>query len=284
MKGLIKMKIFNQQLLDLKYDLFGKNHYLRAFFAFISVIMSALFGYLIYDVLINSSPAFIHVTSPLLILFASAIDIIFCGIFTVGFIVYAITSINNAIKQKKLETDNIILQATKLRDEQFGRKLFYQLSKLYQIYIKRINNNKLFDDQIRQLFIDLDNQLYDAIMLLKNPKILENNKHSKLMDKNNKQLKSLEMNNNQIYLKLYKAIILEEEVEQMESCFNDFKENFPYYENKKTEAEFSQFLDDLYLMIMKFKNNEINSLSDYEHQEHEIWKILNSINFKRYDD
>ena len=33
------MKIFNQQLLDLKYDLFGKNHHIRAFFAFIAAIV-----------------------------------------------------------------------------------------------------------------------------------------------------------------------------------------------------------------------------------------------------
>lgn len=277
------MKIFNQQLLDLKYDLFGKNHHLRAFFSFVTAIVSALFGYLIYYGLTNiSSPTSIHVAPPLFILFAGVIDIIFFGIFTVGFIVYAITSINNAIKQKKLETNNIILQATKPIDEQFGRKLFYRLSKLYQIYIKRINNNKLFNDQIRQLFVDLDNQLYDAFMLLKNQKTLENNLHSKLMDKNNEQLQSLEMatHNNPIYLKLYKAIILKEEVEQMEACFNEFKEDFPYYENKKTKAEFSQFLDDLYSMIMEFKNNEINSLSDYEQREHEIWKILDSIKVK----
>lgn len=214
------------------------------------------------------------------------IDIIFFGILTVVFIVYAIISINNAIKQKKLETKNVILQTTKPIEEQLGRKLFYRLSKLYQIYIKRINNHELFDDQIRQLFIDLDNQLYDALMLLKNSKTLENNLHNKLIDKNNEQLQSLEMatHNNPIYLKLYKAIILKEEVEQMETCFNEFKEDFPYYENNKTKAEFSQFLDDLYSMIMEFKNNEINSLSDYEQQEHEIWKILDSIKVKGAND
>lgn len=272
------MKIFNQQLLDLKYDLFGKNHHLRAFFAFIAVIVSALVGYFLYDGLT-------HIASPTFILLAGMIDIIGICIFTVGFIVYAIISINNAIKQKKLETENIILQTTKLIDEQFGRKLFYRLSKLYQIYIKRINNNKLFDVKIRQLFVDLDNQLYDALMLLKNPKTLGNNPHSKLMDKNNEQLQSLDManHNNPIYLKLYKEIILKEEVEQMEACFNEFKEDFPYYENKKTKAEFSQFLDDLYSMIMEFKNNEINSLSDYEQREHEIWKILDSIKVKGVD-
>lgn len=272
------MKIFNQQLLDLKYDLFGKNHYLRAFFAFIAAVVSALFGYFIYDFITNRAIL-------ALFLFAGVIDIIFFGILTVVFIVYAIISINNAIKQKKLETESIILQTIKPIDEQFGRKLFYRLSKLYQIYIKRINNNKLFDDQIRQLFIDLDNQLYDTLMLLKNPKTLENNPHDKLMDKNNEQLQSLEMAiyNNPIYLKLYKEIILKEEVEQMEACFNEFKEDFPYYENNKTKAEFSQFLDDLYSMIMEFKNNEINSLSDYEQREHEIWKILDSIKVKGVD-
>lgn len=214
------------------------------------------------------------------------IDIIFFGILTVVFIVYVIISINNAIKQKKLETESIILQATKPIDEQLGKKLFYRLSKLYQIYIKRINNNKLFDDQIRQLFVDLDNQLYDAIMLLKNPKTSENNPHDKLIDKNNEQLQSLEMamHNNPIYLKLYKEIILKEEVEQMEACFNKFKEDFPYYENKKTKAEFSQFLDNIHSMIMEFKNNEINSLSEYEQREHEIWKILDSIKVKGVDD
>ena len=275
------MKIFNQQLLDLKYDLFGKNHHIRAFFAFIAAIVSALVGYFLYYGLTNiSSPTFIPFAC------VGVLDIIFCGIFIVGFVVYAIISINNAIKQKKLETENIILQTIKPIDEQFGRKLFYRLSKLYQIYIKRINNNKIFDVKIRQLFVDLDNQLYDALMLLKNPKTLENNPHSKLMDKNNEQLQSLEIvkYNNPIYLKLYKEIILKEEVEQIETCFNEFKEDFPYYENNKTEAEFSQFLDDLYLMIMEFKNNEINSLSDYEQREHEIWKILDSIKVKRSGD
>lgn len=273
------MKIFNQQLLDLKYDLFEKNHYLHAFFSFIAAIVSILLGYFLYDGLT-------HISSPMFILFAGMIDIIGICIFTVGLIVYAIVSINNAIKQKKLETENIVLQTIKPIDDQFGRKLFYRLSKLYQIYIKRINNNKIFDIKLRQLFIDLDNQLYDALMLLKNPKTLENNPHSKLMDKNNEQLQSLEIvkYNNPIYLKLYKEIILKEEVEQMEACFNEFKEDFPYYENKKTKAEFSQFLDDLHSMIMEFKNNEINSLSDYEQREHEIWKILNSIKIKRSED
>ena len=87
------MKIFNQQLLDLKYDLFGKNHYLRAFFAFIAAVVSALFGYFIYDFITNRAIL-------ALFLFAGVIDIIFFGILTVVFIVYAIISINNAIKQK----------------------------------------------------------------------------------------------------------------------------------------------------------------------------------------
>ena len=268
------MKIFNQQLLDLKYYLFGKNHHLRAFFAFIAAIVSALVGYFLYDGLT-------HIASPTFILLAGMIDIIGICIFTVGFIVYAIISINNAIKQKKLETKNIVLQTIKPIDYQFGRKLFYQLSKLYQIYIKRINNNKIFDVKLRQLFVDLDNQLYDTLMSLKNTRALENNP-----DKNNAQLQLLDMakNNNPIYLKLYKEIILKEEVEKMETCFNEFKEDFPYYEKNKTEAEFSQFLDDLHSMIMEFKNNEINSLSDYEQREHEIWKILNSIKVKRSGD
>lgn len=268
------MKIFNQQLLDLKYDLFEKNHYLHAFFSFIAAIVSILLGYFLYDGLT-------HISSPMFILFAGMIDIIGICIFTVGLIVYAIVSINNAIKQKKLETENIVLQTIKPIDDQFGRKLFYRLSKLYQIYIKRINNNKIFDIKLRQLFIDLDNQLYNSLMSLKNQRTLENN-----LDKNNAQLQSLDMakHNNPIYLKLYKEIILKEEVEQMEACFNEFKEDFPYYENNKTETEFSQFLDDLYSMIMEFKNNEINSLSDYEQREHEIWKILNSIKVKRSGD
>ena len=244
------------------------------FFSFITAIVSILLGYFLYDGLT-------HISSPMFILFAGMIDIIGICIFTVGLIFYAIVSINNAIKQKKLETENIVLQTIKPIDDQFGRKLFYRLSKLYQIYIKRINNNKIFDIKLRQLFIDLDNQLYNSLMSLKNQRTLENN-----LDKNNAQLQSLDMakHNNPIYLKLYKEIILKEEVEQMEACFNEFKEYFPYYENNKTETEFSQFLDDLYSMIMEFKNNEINSLSDYEQREHEIWKILDSIKVKRSGD
>lgn len=275
------MKIFNQQLLDLDYEKFGRVHRIRTLFGITSTIVSTLSGYCLHNFLLNTE-------NPRFIVVASAVDIFFFGILTLGFLGYTIESIDNEAKQKNIETENLILQATKSIDEGLGRKLFYQLSKLYQLYIKRVNNNKLIDNEIKPLLIELDNQLYDVLMSLKNPKTLENNQHLKSMDKSNvendEKLQLLDMKNNPIYLKLYKAIILKEEVEQMEKCFNTFKKDFPYYENKKTKAEFSQFLADLYKMIKAFQNDEIDSLSEYERRESKIWSILNSIKPKAQSD
>lgn len=275
------MKIFNQQLLDLDYQKFGRVHNIRALFGIILAIISALFGYGVHNMLKNTKLLGV-------IEAVGTLDVIFFGILTLGFLGYAIDSIDNEAKQKNLETENLILQATQSIDKGLGKKLFYQLSKLYQLYIKRVTNNKWIENEIKPLLIELDNQLYDALMSLKNPKTLENNQHLKSMDKNDngndEKLQLLDMKNNPIYLKLYKAIILKEEVEQMEKCFNTFQRDFPYYENKKTKAEFSQFLNNLHSMIMAFKNDEIDNLSEYERRENEIWTILNSIKHKINND
>lgn len=276
------MKIFNQQLLDLDYEKFGRVHRIRTLFGITSTIVSALSGYCLHNFLLNTE-------NPRFIVVASAVDIFFFGILTLGFLGYTIESIDNETKQKNIETENLILQATKSIDAGLGRKLFYQLSKLYQLYIKRVNNDKLIDNEIKPLLIELDNQLYDALVSLKNPKTLENNQHLKSMDKidsneNDEKLQLLEMKNNPIYLKLYKEIILKEEVDSMERCFYKFKKDFPYYENKKTKEDFAQFLDNLYKMIKAFQNDEIDSLSEYERRESEIWKILNSIKHKVQSD
>lgn len=266
------MKIFNQQLLDLDYNVFGRVHNIRTLFGIISAIVFALFGYGVHNTLKDT---------------AGKIDIFLFGILTIGFLGYAVDSIDNSIKQKNLEKGNLIIQATKSIDAGLGRKLFYQLSKLYQLYIKHVNTHKWIDNEIKPLLIELDNQLYDALISLKNPKTLENNQHLKSMNKsdnNDDKLKLLDMKNNPIYLKLYKAIILKEEVAQMERFFYKLEKDFPYYENKKTKAEFSHFLADLQKMIMSFKNDKIDSLSEYERQENEIWKILNSIKHKVQSD
>ena len=275
------MKIFNQQLLDLDYQKFGRVHNIRALFGIILAIISALFGYGVHNMLKNTKLLGV-------IEAVGTLDVIFFGILTLGFLGYTIESIDNEAKQKNLETENIILQATKSIDEGLGKKLFYQLSKLYQLYTKQVNNNKWIDNEIKPLLIELDNQLYDVLMSLKNPKTLENNQHLKSMDKSNvendEKLQLLDMNNSPIYLKLYKKILLKEEVEQMERCFYKFKKDFPYYENKKTKEDFTQFLADLYKMIKAFQNDEIDSLSEYERRESKIWSILNSIKPKAQSD
>ena len=275
------MKIFNQQLLDLDYEKFGRVHRIRTLFGITSTIVSALSGYCLHNFLLNTE-------NPKFIVVASAVDIFFFGILTLGFLGYTIESIDNEAKQKNIETENLILQATKSINEGLGKKLFYQLSKLYQLYTKQVNNNKWIDNEIKPLLIELDNQLYDVLMSLKNPKTLENNQHLKSMDKSNvendEKLQLLDMNNSPIYLKLYKKILLKEEVEQMERCFYKFKKDFPYYENKKTKEDFAQFLNDLYKMIKEFQNDEIDSLSEYERRESKIWSTLNSIKPKAQSD
>ena len=264
------MKIFNQQLLDLDYKALGINHNIRALFMFISAAILALLAlscYLMYYYLPDNSPDFIE---SMVMLFLALMTIVIIGLI----IACAINSINNGIKQKTLETKNIIFLATKQIDKELGQQLFYRLSKLYQLYIKRLNNNKLVDNQIKSLLIELDTQIYDNLMLLKNPKTLENNQHLNSMDEkdnheNNEQLQLLEMDTNPIYLKLYKEIIFKEEIEQMEKCFDEVQYNFQYYA-----------LHNVHSMIMAFKNDEINSLSEYERRENEIWKILNKIKMK----
>lgn len=259
------MKIFNQQLLDLDYKVLGDRHHVDAFIQF---MLAEAWTWLIYFVctVLNNPNRELD--------FLSKIIITGICIMIAGHILYAIILINRMIKQKKLERSNIILQTIQPMDLEFGKKLFYRLSKLYQLYIKRLNNNKLVDNQIKSLLIELDTQIYDNLMLLKNPKTLENNQHLNSMDEkdnheNNEQLQLLEMDTNPIYLKLYKEIIFKEEIEQMEKCFDEVQYNFQYYA-----------LHNVHSMIMAFKNDEINSLSEYERRENEIWKILNKIKMK----
>lgn len=254
------MKIFNQQLLDLDYKVLGLNHNIRALFIFISATILALSCYLMYYYLSDNSIVML--------------EIALITIVIVGFIAYAINSINNGIKQKKLEQSNIIIQTIQPMDSEFGKKLFYRLSKLYQLYIKRLKTNKLVDNQIKPLLIELDTQIYDTLMLLKNPKTLKNNQHLNLMDEkdtyeDNEQLQLLNMDKNPIYLKLYKEIIFKEEIEKMERCFDEVQYHFQCYA-----------LHNVHSMIMAFKNDEINSLSEYERRESEIWNILNKIKMK----
>lgn len=259
------MKIFNKQLLNLDYKVFGDRHCVYACLHFMASAVWTWMVYLICKLLNNPEHELDFLSK-----------IIITGICTIiaGNILYAIILIIRMIKQKRLEHSNIILQTIQPIDEEFGKKLFYRLSKLYQLYIKRLNNNKLVDNQIKPLLIELDTKIYDALMLLKNPKTLENNQHLNSMDEKdnheyNEQLQLLEMNENPIYLKLYKEIIFKEEVEKMEQCFDEFQYNFQYYA-----------LHNVHSMIMAFKNDEINSLFEYERRESEIWKILNKIKLK----
>ena len=259
------MKIFNQQLLTLNYKVFSDHHGVNACLQF---MMAAVWKWIIYFIcnLLNNPEHELDFLS----------KIIITGIYAIiaGHILYAIILITRMIKQKRLQQNNIVLQTIQPIDEEFGKKLFYRLSKLYQLYIKRLKNNKLVDNQIKLLLIELDTQIYNTLMLLKKQKTLENNQHLNSIDKNDRnenheKLQLLEMNNNPIYLKLYKEIILKEEIEQMEQCFNEFQYSFPYYA-----------MHNVHSMIMTFKNNEINNLSEYERMENEIWKILNTIRQK----
>lgn len=259
------MKIFNQQLLNLDYKVFGDRHCVNAFLQFMAAAVWTWIVYLICKLLNNPEHELDFLSK-----------IIITGICTIiaGYIFYAIILIRRMIKQKRLEQSNIILQTIQPIDEEFGKKLFYRLSKLYQLYIKRLKNNKLVDHQIKPLLIDLDTQIYDTLMLLKNPKTLKNNQHLNSMDEkdnheDNEQLQLLNMDKNPIYLKLYKEIIFKEEVEKMEQCFDEVQYKFQYYA-----------LHNVHSMIMAFKNDEINSLSEYERRENEIWKILNKIKLK----
>lgn len=259
------MKIFNQQLLDLNYKVFGDRHHVNACLQFIAAAAWIWMVYFICNLLNNPEHELDFLSK-----------IIITGIYTMiaGHVLYAIILIRRMVKQKRLEKNNIVLQTIQPIDEEFGEKLFYRLSQLYQLYIKRLKNNKLVDNQIKPLLIDLDNQIYGTLMLLKNPKTLKNKQHLNSMDEkdnheDNEQLQLLNMDKNPIYLKLYKEIIFKEEIEQMERCFDEIQYDCQYYA-----------LHNVHSMIIAFKNDEINSLPEYERRENEIWKILNKIKLK----
>ena len=259
------MKIFNQQLLILDYKVFSDRHYVNVLSQFMMAVTESLVFYFIYKLLINPQGELGFLEQIIITGFCTMIA---------GHILYAIILIRRMIKQKRLEQNNIVLQIIQPINEEFGNKLFYRLSKLYQLYIKRLKNNQLVDNQIKPLLIELDTQIYDTLMLLKNPKTLKNNQHLNSMDEkdnheDNEQLQLLNMDKNPIYLKLYKEIIFKEEVEKMEKCFDEVQYDFQYYA-----------LHNVHYMIMTFKNDGINSLSEYEMRENEIWKILNKIKLK----
>lgn len=242
------MKIFNQQLLDL----FEERH--RAYYALFHFFMAVLcvgIVYFIYYLVHYQEYKFDWFTETIITGFY---------IISVWHFLQTIISIIKMIKQKRLEQKNIILQTIKQIDVELENKLLYRLSRLYQLYLKQIENNHYVNNSnsIDSLFNELDNQIYDTLMLLTN---------LKSMDKEKLQL--LEMNNNPIYLQLYKEIILKEEIEQMEKCFNEFQYSVLYYAMHNAHS-----------MIMAFKNNEINNLSEYERMENEIWTILNTIRQK----
>lgn len=243
------MRIFNKQLLYLNYKSFGNQHLKNALLHFIVAVLCVWLAHFIYHLL--------RIPEQELDFIAIMFITTFCVLIAVQ-VLYIIILIIQMSKQKRLEKENIILQTIQPIDAEFGNKLFYRLSKLYQLYNKRIKNNKYVNNSIGSLFSELDNQLYDTLISLKNLKSIDK-----------EQLQLLEMNDNPIYLKLYKEIILKEEIEQMEKCFNEFQYSFPYYA-----------LHNVNSMIMTLKNNEINTLLEYEQMENDIWKILDSIKQK----